>query len=232
MSEPLYVLAASRPWSLTAFAAARPQLPGEWLIVTSPADLEPLLVRVKPRFIFFPHWSDIVPRQVLEMCECVCFHMTDLPFGRGGSPLQNLISNGHTETKLTALRMTSKLDAGPIYGKRALSLEGSAEEIFDRASTIICDIIDWIVRDEPQPERQSETSEPITFKRRRPDQSQLPASDDARILYNHIRMLDAPGYPKAYLDQGSWRLEFDSASLEGDRLQARVRFRRMNEEKK
>ncbi len=23
--------------------------------------------------------------------ECVCFHMTDVPYGRGGSPLQNLI---------------------------------------------------------------------------------------------------------------------------------------------
>jgi len=37
--------------------------------------------------------------------------MTDVPYGRGGSPLQNLIVRGHTETKLTALRCVRDLDA-------------------------------------------------------------------------------------------------------------------------
>ncbi len=37
-------------------------------------------------------------------------HMTDVPYGRGGSPLQNLIARGHTSTKLTAMRMTAEVD--------------------------------------------------------------------------------------------------------------------------
>jgi hypothetical protein len=56
--------------------------------------------------------------------------MTDVPFGRGGSPLQNLIVRGRRETKLTALRMSREFDAGPVYMKEPLSLEGGAEEIY------------------------------------------------------------------------------------------------------
>ncbi len=56
--------------------------------------------------------------------------MTDLPYGRGGSPLQNLIQRGHTSTMLTALRCGAGLDTGDVYLKQPLSLHGSAEEIF------------------------------------------------------------------------------------------------------
>ena len=77
------------------------------------------LVRsLKPRYVFFPHWSWKVPDDILGATECVCFHMTDVPFGRGGSPLQNLIVRGHTETRVSALRMVSEPDAGPVYMKR------------------------------------------------------------------------------------------------------------------
>lgn len=45
----------------------------------------------QPDYIFLPHWSYIIPREITDNWECVVFHMTDLPYGRGGSPLQNLI---------------------------------------------------------------------------------------------------------------------------------------------
>ena len=50
--------------------------------------------------------------------------------------MQNLIAQGHRETVITALKMDNQLDAGSIYMKRPLSLEGLAEEIFIRASHI------------------------------------------------------------------------------------------------
>ena len=60
--------------------------------------------------------------------------MTDLPYGRGGSPLQNLIIRGHKKTKISALRMVNELDAGPIYFKRSLSLNGNAQKIYSSCS--------------------------------------------------------------------------------------------------
>jgi methionyl-tRNA formyltransferase len=57
--------------------------------------------------------------------------MTDIPYGRGGSPLQNLIARRRKKkTKLSALRMVEELDAGPVYTKTNISLMGRAEEIY------------------------------------------------------------------------------------------------------
>src|SRR5262245_52018328 len=70
---------------------------------------------IGPRYVFFPHWSDRIPSDVHSNFECVIFHMTDVPFGRGGSPLQNLIVRGITKTRLTALRCVEEMDAGPVY---------------------------------------------------------------------------------------------------------------------
>ena len=224
MNARAYILAVSKPWVLQAFEAARHRLPGEWSIVRNHADLEAAAASHSPRYIFFPHWSELVPREITENFECVCFHMTDLPFGRGGSPLQNLIAAGHSETMLTALRMTDTLDAGPIYAKRPLSLAGSASEIFSRAAPIVCELIQMIVETEPQPTAQSGT--PTHFRRRRPDDSRLPADVEVARLYDHIRMLDAPGYPKAFVRDGPWRVEFDQARLGENGLEARAVFSR------
>jgi methionyl-tRNA formyltransferase len=207
---------------------SRAAFPGRWILVTTPDDLAAALERTEPRYIFLPHWSHLVASEIVNRFECVCFHMTDLPYGRGGSPLQNLISRGHTETMLTALRMTEDIDAGPVYAKRPLSLEGSAAEIFDRAGDIVCELTGWIANNEPVPAPQ--TGEPMHFRRRKPAESLLPATDEPAQIYDHIRMLDAPGYPKAYLEHGQWRLVFDDAHLDGAEVRARVTFTRAEQE--
>jgi len=80
--------------------------------------------------------------------------MTDVPFGRGGSPLQNLIVRGLRETKFTALRMSGEFDAGPVYMKEVMPLEGGAEEIYLRASRLSGEMIERIIRLEPKPAEQ------------------------------------------------------------------------------
>jgi methionyl-tRNA formyltransferase len=218
-----YIFASVKGWHIDAFTSSRGRLPGKWVVITDPADLTlELVTTLAPRYIFFPHWSSIVPASVLEEAECVCFHMTDVPYGRGGSPLQNLISRGHAETVLCALRMSSELDAGPIYGKRPLSLEGSAREIFHRAAAATIDLMVHIIDEEPVPVPQS--GPPTLFVRRTQKESLLPQDGTLERLYDHIRMLDAATYPHAFLDHGAYRLTFTEANLKGNALEARVRI--------
>lgn len=218
-----YVIATIKPWNLEAFRRRTPDLPGRWHLIGRPEDLTAERIGASaPRYIFFPHWSWRIPDDVLESAECVVFHMTDLPYGRGGSPLQNLIENGHETTVISALRAGPELDAGPIYGKRPLDLSGSAHDIFVRAADIIFDMIADIAVAEPTPAPQ--TGEVTIFRRRTPDQSRLPADATAERLFDHIRMLDAPTYPRAFLDRGAFRLEFSGASLKNGRLAAQVVF--------
>ena len=102
MSE--YLVATVKSWNVKRFKEFTPLLPGKWCLVMSPDELNRALTRIDPEYIFFPHWSWVVPAEITEKYECVCFHMTDVPYGRGGSPLQNLIALGHKETMNNSIK--------------------------------------------------------------------------------------------------------------------------------
>lgn len=113
------------------------------------------------RYVFIPFWSWYIPHGIYENWECVIFHMTDLPFGRGGSPLQNLIATGHKDTVISAIRCVKEIDAGPVYAKMPLMLDGTAEEIYDHADRIIRGMmIPFIERCNPEPRKQTG---PVTY---------------------------------------------------------------------
>lgn len=175
-----------------------------------------------PDFIFFPHWSWIIPEQIHENYKCIVFHMTDLPYGRGGSPLQNLIERGFENTKISAISVTREIDAGDIYLKKDLNLNGNADEIFSRASKIVFeDMIPEIIIKNMNPTKQE--GEVIFFKRRNPEQSEvLNNIDNINRFYDMIRMLDGEGYPKAYLKFGKYKLVFSRAKYNGQKIVADV----------
>lgn len=132
---------------------------------------------------------------------------------------------GHTETVVSALRCIEKMDAGPVYFKRPLSLYGSAEEVFLRVSGIIENMIVQIVRDEPEPVPQQ--GEPEYFKRRGPADGNLEQATTLDQVFDMIKMLDAEGYPRAFLDFGGFRIEFERANRRTDGIQADVYIRKI-----
>jgi len=191
--------------------------------VSSPEALtEAWLESINPRYIFFPHWSWKIPAAIFQKYECIVFHMTDLPFGRGGSPLQNLVARGFTHTRLSALRCVEEMDAGPIYAKQDLPLYGTAEEILLRAATATEQMILDIIRDQPVPVPQN--GEPVVFQRRKRSEGNLAALDELERVYDFVRMLDGSGYPPAFIETEHLRLEFTRASMKPDEIIADVRI--------
>jgi methionyl-tRNA formyltransferase len=214
-----YLIATSRSWNEILARRLEENTGHKFYLVTGKDALNlELIEKIKPRYIFFPHWSYIVPEEIFSYCECVIFHMTDLPYGRGGSPLQNLIKNGYQKTKISALRCVREMDAGPIYLKQSLFLEGSASEIFLRAAEIIEKMICKIVQNEPTPVPQK--GEPVFFQRRRPEESNLVEAPIQNLnnFFDFIRMLDAEGYPRAFFELHNHRIELSRVQLEQDRL--------------
>jgi methionyl-tRNA formyltransferase len=223
-----YLVVGRQPWNKDHFDSLLSNSSEEWLFCDSAKELACLFDNNEEfRFVFFLHWSEKIPARVIDRWECVCFHMTDVPYGRGGSPLQNLIALGHRDTVLTALKMTEDFDAGPVYLKHPLSLEGStAEEIYVRASLLSCQMALEIANNEPIAQCQS--GEPTTFRRRQPAASELATeSIDSMQLFDHIRMLDAHGYPPAYIISGNFRFEFSRASFYHDGIQANVKITKL-----
>jgi len=182
------------------------------------------LKKINPKYVFFPHWSWIIPSEIFENFECIVFHMTDLPFGRGGSPLQNLITNGFKETKLSAIKCIKDIDAGPIYLKKPLSLDGTAEEILNRAALVMIPMIEYIVGNNPKPIEQ--VGLPTAFKRRKPEESNIEELNSLEKVYDYIRMLDADGYPKAFIETRHFRLEFTESTFNKNFVTAKVKISR------
>ncbi len=180
------------------------------------------LIDLRARYVFFPHWSWKIPDHIFNQIECILFHMTDLPYGRGGSPLQNLIVRGHQNTILSAIRCVSEMDAGPVYLKKPLKLMGTAEEILQNSSQLMLEMMIEIVKHPRDPTPQQGTI--VSFKRRGPEKSNLKELNTLLSAYDTIRMLDADGYPKAFLETAALKFEFTQAFLNGDCVEAKVRI--------
>lgn len=216
-----YVVVSSKSWSYKIFCDVIRNNQGKWHFIQSPEDLNIGTIRkINPHYIFFLHWSWKVSNELIKNYECVCFHMTEVPYGRGGSPLQNLIIRGHQTTKITALKMIEELDAGPIYCQENLSLAGNAEEIYIRATHLSAKMIEYIVKKEPKPLEQS--GEITLFKRRKPSESEIVEVKSFQQLYDFIRMLDAEGYPHAFFQYMGFQYSFRRAAIYDGRIVADV----------
>lgn len=197
----------------------------KWILIKSKEDFNyENLKKLKPIKIFIPHWSYIIPSNIYENFECVVFHMTDLPYGRGGSPLQNLIIRDIKKTKISALRVEKGLDTGKIYLKKSLKLDGTAHKILTKASSIIEKMIIEIVKKNSIPKKQ--TGDVVEFKRRTPEESDIYNLTEIKKIYDYIRMLDCEGYPKAFIETNKFKFEFTNANynIENEIIDAHVRI--------
>ena len=54
---------------------------------------------------------------------------------------------------------------------------------------------------------------------------------ELETIYDYIRMLDAEGYPRAYIDFGDYRLSFEDAHIaeDGSKVEAKVIFNKRDE---
>ena len=166
--------------------------------------------KLKPKYIFFPHWSWSIPENIYDNFDCIVFHMTDLPYGRGGSPLQNLIVRGIYDTKISALKVDDGLDTGDIYLKEDFNISsGNAQEIFTKLSIIIFNkMIPKLLLSDKLPQKQ--VGKIVNFKRRIHTQSNINTLDNKSLdkLYDFIRMLDGEGYPKAFYELENLKFEY------------------------
>jgi methionyl-tRNA formyltransferase len=224
-----YLIVSEKIWNAEMHLALNKLGIGVFSNISAKQNLNVDYLRIiKPRYIFFPHWSHIIPESIFNEFECVVFHMTDLPYGRGGSPLQNLILEGVEDTKISAIKVVEGLDAGPVFMKRDLSLSGSASQIFERASSIIECMIEEMVLNPLQPTPQ--VGHPTVFKRRIPQQSNIKAVDSGEKVFDMIRMLDADGYPHAYIEIDNFRVEFTKVAKSNGKISAKASFIKLKKE--
>ncbi len=171
------------------------------------------LSKLNPDIVFFPYWHWKVEEKIFQKYLCIGFHTSPLPYGRGGSPVQNQIIRGVYKSQICALKFNEKIDGGPIYLRKKILFKGTANEIFLNIFKNINLMIKSIVFKTPKPKEQK--GKITIFKRRKPYQSEINLNSSLIKIYDFIRMLDLDfkDFPKAFLNLGKYKIEFQKPVL-------------------
>ena len=167
-----------------------------------------------PDWIFFFHWSHIVSKDTWSAHKCVVLHTSNLPDGRGGSPIQNQIMDGIIKTRVNAIEMTGQVDSGKIYCSTGISLQGSLRDIWMTIASQSFDLIQKCIKENLTPKEQEKIDITRRYRRRRTSSLDLDCETD--VLYNQIRMLDGEGYPKSNIKIGNFVIEFSRAGYDAN----------------
>lgn len=182
----------------------------------------PFIEKNNPEWIFFFHYSDIVPEFIHSKYKCVVIHTGNLPKGRGGSPIQNQILEGINSTKVNLLEMTNNLDGGGIYCSASITLQGNINDIWDIITKTTKDLITYCVNNNPLPIPQK--GKPSFYKRIKDNKIIFDSSKPLSYVYDQIRMVDGEEYPNPYIIIGDYKLEFSRAKLENQIITSDVKI--------
>lgn len=113
-----------------------------WTVISTPSEL----TQIQPGedTLYSIHWSWKIPESIHVPVKTVGFHSTDLPYGRGGDPIGNLLKRGFRETMVTAFEVGKGWDTGAILMKRPVSLDGTRDQILDRIYPVCSDMIRYL----------------------------------------------------------------------------------------
>jgi methionyl-tRNA formyltransferase len=233
MNEPRKILLCSKKnvWSQRLFDKLLIKLPINCNIAwatPNEIDLKTTINAINPEKIFFFHWSDYIPENIFNNYECITMHTSNLPYGRGGTPLQNQIIDKITFTKVNALRTSDGMDVGPIYCDKSISLQGTITDIWLTIADAAVELIEYIITNNIVPKAQELVIQ--SYKRRKSTKVNLAKCKTITDLYDIIRMLDGEGYPKAYIDIDDFKIEFSRASLNSDGILADVKITKIDDD--
>tara|TARA_B110000263_G_C15195632_1_gene458187 strand:- start:206 stop:850 length:645 start_codon:yes stop_codon:yes gene_type:complete len=125
-------------------------------------------------------------------------HESDLPHGKGWSPIQWQILNGYNSITITLLDAVDKVDSGNIWKKEIVEFEGHelANEMNEQIFPVKLDLMDFAIKniDSVNKTIQKEIDEPH-FPHRTPEDSEIDISKSISEQFNLLRIADNERYP-------------------------------------
>ena len=135
-------------------------------------------------------------------------HASDLPKGRGWSPMSWQILEGAHRIPVTLLEAVDEVDAGPIYLQEWIELEG--HELVSDWQRLLTDSTRWLcqklIANYPAILEQAhlQSGVPTYYSRRRPMDSELDPTKSISEQFNLFRVVDNENYP-AFFDMAGDR---------------------------
>lgn len=134
-------------------------------------------------------------------------HESDLPQGKGMSPLTWQILEGKDKIPVTLFEAAEKVDAGVIYKKSWIEFEGHEllSEIKDKQGLATIDLVIWFIDNYPSSSiGEVQVGESSFYKRRTQDDSMIDIAKPIREQFNLLRVCDNERYP-AYFELNGYK---------------------------
>lgn len=155
---------------------------------------------------FFLGCEQIVPPDRLALNRHnLVVHASDLPRGKGWSPLTWQILEGRDDIPVVLFEAAERVDAGPIYGRRTmrfsgLELIGEMREALARATFELCE---EFLASYPEVVQagQTQEGEESFYPRRTPADSRIDPDRSLREQFRLLRVADNERYP-CYFELG------------------------------
>lgn len=150
-------------------------------------------------------YSTIVNREFLALNDHnLVVHESDLPQGRGMSPLSWQVLAGRSSIPIVLIEAVEALDAGNIYYRDTIELNG--DELVDELRELQADktmhLIERFIRNYPNNTGTPQVGVGSVYKRRMPEDSQLSINESILSQINLLRICDNERYPAFFEYQG------------------------------
>lgn len=157
-------------------------------------------------FLFLISCTEIISPQVSARFRFpLVIHESDLPLGRGWSPLAWQILEGRNEIPVTLLGVSENVDRGEIWSKAVLRLEGHEllDEISRKLMQVKFELVEYALQQHAsvQPTEQNH-ADATYYKRRTPQMSQLSPSESIESQFDLLRIADPVRYPAFFSMRG------------------------------
>ena len=167
---------------------------------------------------FFLSCFEIVGKKFLVLNKHnVVVHASALPKGKGWSPMTWQILDGKNEIPLTLFEATEKVDAGDIYIRDIIKLNGSElidewrEKLGEKIIGMCLSFIEKLLKNELNKEAQNDNG--TFYSRRSPEDSRIDPGKTISEQFNLFRVVDNDFYP-AFFDYKGCRYSLKISKIQ------------------
>lgn len=152
--------------------------------------------------LFLVSCTEFIKKEVRDRYKRVLvIHESDLPQGRGWSPLAWQVLNGAKEITVSIIEASEKIDEGRVLCKKSVSLDGGElyDEIHSKTFEVKKQLIDYALEHD---ETKDQVGIPTYFKRRTPEMSQVDPYKTIASQFNLLRICE-PRFPAFFFMNGN-----------------------------
>jgi len=126
----------------------------------------------------------------------IVIHESDLPKGRGWSPLTWQVESGRNSIPVTLFEAADRCDSGDYYIKDSIRLNGKEiiEEVREKQAKKTVEMIDKFLSKYPM-KKIGQKGKPSHYRKRRPGDNELNIDKSIKEQFNKMRIADNERYP-------------------------------------